>query len=125
MRFHYIRDIVESGEISVLKIHTSKYLADMLTKPLPAPKFVLCIDLVFLFVIPRKFLRYRIGPKMEIVKSSTNSIIQLCCYCPFLLGSFLLFCCTLVLWFQLYICCNSFLVSWLSGMIDKYPMNAS
>lgn len=46
VRFHYIRDIVASGEVTVLKIHTSENPADMLTKPLPVSKFVLCIGLV-------------------------------------------------------------------------------
>ncbi|PHT36201.1 hypothetical protein CQW23_23901 [Capsicum baccatum] len=42
---HFIRDIVDAGEITVEKIHTTENPADMLTKPLPAAKFDHCLDL--------------------------------------------------------------------------------
>jgi len=45
VRLHYIREIVQSGEVSLTKIASSKNPADMLTKPLPSVKFVLCKDL--------------------------------------------------------------------------------
>jgi len=43
---HYLRDTVVAGEVVVRKVHTSKNLADMLTKALPIAKFEHCLDLV-------------------------------------------------------------------------------
>ena len=37
-KFNYIRDEVESGEISIHKVHTDQNLADPFTKPLPQAK---------------------------------------------------------------------------------------
>ncbi|PHT40240.1 Retrovirus-related Pol polyprotein from transposon TNT 1-94 [Capsicum baccatum] len=45
IKCHFIRDIVDAGEITVEKIHTTENPADMLTKPLPAAKFDHCLDL--------------------------------------------------------------------------------
>ena len=45
VRLHYIREIVQSDKVSLTKIASSKNSADMLTKPLPSVKFVLCKDL--------------------------------------------------------------------------------
>lgn len=45
VRLHYIREIVQSGEVSLTKIASSKNPADMFTKPQPSVKFVLCKDL--------------------------------------------------------------------------------
>ena len=43
VRFHYIRDIVEKGEVFLHKVHTDKNPADMGTKPLPLEKLLFCI----------------------------------------------------------------------------------
>ncbi|XP_042051319.1 secreted RxLR effector protein 161-like [Salvia splendens] len=43
VRFHYIRDIVEKNEVSLLKVHTDKNPADMGTKCLPLEKLFFCI----------------------------------------------------------------------------------
>jgi hypothetical protein len=37
-RFHYIRDIVERGDVCIRKVHTDQNLADPFTKPLPQAK---------------------------------------------------------------------------------------
>ena len=46
IKHHFIRDIVEKGDIQVCKVHTSENPSDMLTKPLCATKFQHCLDLV-------------------------------------------------------------------------------
>ncbi|XP_042027066.1 secreted RxLR effector protein 161-like [Salvia splendens] len=51
VRFHYIRDIVEKGEVFLHKVHTDKNPADMGTKPLPTEKLIFCI----------KFLHFDLG----------------------------------------------------------------
>ena len=38
IRYHYIREKVESGEIKLTYIHSQAQLADLLTKPLPKPR---------------------------------------------------------------------------------------
>ena len=38
-KLHFIRDITEKGEVTVEKIHTSKNLADILTKGILVKKF--------------------------------------------------------------------------------------
>ncbi|KAJ4902140.1 Uncharacterized protein Rs2_16091 [Raphanus sativus] len=38
-KLHFIRDIIEKGEVTVEKIHTSKNPADILTKAVPVKKF--------------------------------------------------------------------------------------
>jgi len=45
IKHHFIRDIVDTGDISVEKIHTVENPADMLTKPLPSAKFNHCLNL--------------------------------------------------------------------------------
>ena len=37
-RFHFIRDLVQVGDIEICKIHTDLNVADPLTKPLPRAK---------------------------------------------------------------------------------------
>src|SRR4051812_12745532 len=39
IRYHYIREILEFGDIRLEYIHTSNMVADALTKPLPRPAF--------------------------------------------------------------------------------------
>ena len=46
VRHHFVRDIIEEGEILLKKIHTSHNPADMLTKVVDRPKFHHCLDLV-------------------------------------------------------------------------------
>ncbi|XP_047942673.1 secreted RxLR effector protein 161-like [Salvia hispanica] len=43
VRFHYIRDIVEKGEVFLQKVHTDKNPAGMGTKPLPLEKLLFYI----------------------------------------------------------------------------------
>ena len=45
IKHHFIRDIVDTGDIIVEKIHTVENPADMLTKPLPLAKFDHCLNL--------------------------------------------------------------------------------
>jgi len=45
IKHHFIRDIVDTGDIIVEKIHTTENHADMLTKPLPSAKFDHCLNL--------------------------------------------------------------------------------
>lgn len=45
IKHHFIRDIVDTGDIIVEKIHTTENPADMLTKPLPSAKFDHCLNL--------------------------------------------------------------------------------
>ncbi|GJR98627.1 retrovirus-related pol polyprotein from transposon TNT 1-94 [Tanacetum coccineum] len=46
VRHHFVRDIIEKGEVIVDKIHTNDNPADMLTKVLTPTKFKHCLDLV-------------------------------------------------------------------------------
>ena len=46
VRLHFIRDIIERGEIKVEKVGTEDNAADALTKPLPVSKFKHCLKLV-------------------------------------------------------------------------------
>ena len=46
IKHHFIRDIVDTGDIIVDKIHTIENPADMLTKSLPPAKFDHCLNLV-------------------------------------------------------------------------------
>ncbi|CAA7059281.1 unnamed protein product [Microthlaspi erraticum] len=43
-KYHFIRDIIEEGEVEVLKIHTSVNPADMLTKGIPVYKFEAALE---------------------------------------------------------------------------------
>jgi len=42
IRYHYIREVVEQGEVALFFIPTDKNPADMLTKNLPRDKFLSC-----------------------------------------------------------------------------------
>jgi len=42
VRFHFVREILEEGDIELLKIHISENLADMLTKVVSGVKFAHC-----------------------------------------------------------------------------------
>lgn len=45
-KFHFIRDLVEAGDVILQKIHTNLNPADFLTKTVPGPKFQLCCGLL-------------------------------------------------------------------------------
>ena len=45
VRFHGIRELVESEEIKLQKVYTDENTADMLTKTVMAIKFKHCLDL--------------------------------------------------------------------------------
>ena len=42
VRFHFVREILDEGDIELLKIHTTKNPADMLTKVVSGVKFAHC-----------------------------------------------------------------------------------
>ena len=46
IRLHFIRDVIEGGEIKVTKVGTEDNAADVLTKALPVSKFRHCLKLV-------------------------------------------------------------------------------
>lgn len=46
VRLHFIRDIVEKGEVEVAKVHTSDNPADMITKAVTLSKFKHCLNLL-------------------------------------------------------------------------------
>jgi hypothetical protein len=46
IKYHYVRDEIEKGNLKVCKISTQNNPADMLTKPVPVAKFELCSCLV-------------------------------------------------------------------------------
>lgn len=44
LRYHWIRDVLERKELSLVKVHTSENGSDMLTKSLPLSKLKTCRD---------------------------------------------------------------------------------
>ena len=44
IRYHYIRELVSSGKVSIDYISTTDMIADVLTKPLPLAAFRRCIQ---------------------------------------------------------------------------------
>lgn len=46
VRYHYIRDMQQNGTINVQYLATREQLADILTKPLPGPRFKYCLELI-------------------------------------------------------------------------------
>ena len=46
MKYHFIRQTVEDKQLQLVKIHTSDNPADLLTKSLPAEKFIHCRTLM-------------------------------------------------------------------------------
>ena len=46
IKYHFIRDTIAAGDITVKKVHTSENPADTLSKSLPIAKFKHCLDLV-------------------------------------------------------------------------------
>ena len=45
VRFHFVREIIDEGDILLKKIGTAYNLADMMTKPIPLHKFKHCLIL--------------------------------------------------------------------------------
>lgn len=46
VRYHFVRDVIEEGSISLLKVHTSDNPADIFTKVVPRSKFQHCLNLL-------------------------------------------------------------------------------
>jgi len=46
VRYHFVREILEEGEILLMKISTTENPADMMTKVVTSAKFKHCLDLV-------------------------------------------------------------------------------
>ena len=46
VRYHFVRDVIEEGNISLLKVHTNENPADMLTKVVSGSKFQHCLKLL-------------------------------------------------------------------------------
>ena len=46
VRFHFVREILDDGDIKLLKIHTTENPADMLTKVVSRVKFTHCKALI-------------------------------------------------------------------------------
>lgn len=45
-KYHFIRDVIAEGEVEVLKVHTSRNPADVLTKVVPVSKFKSALDML-------------------------------------------------------------------------------
>lgn len=46
INYHFIRETIAEGKVSVQKINTRDNLADMFTKSLPVSKFKICLNLI-------------------------------------------------------------------------------
>lgn len=46
IKYHFVREQIEKGDIEVLKVHTSKNAQDILTKPTTQMKFERCLELI-------------------------------------------------------------------------------
>jgi hypothetical protein len=46
VRYHFVRDVIEEGHISLTKVHTDENPADMLTKVVTGSKFQHCLNLL-------------------------------------------------------------------------------
>ena len=42
VQYHFVREVVEEGSVDMQKIHTKDNLADVMTKPINADKFIWC-----------------------------------------------------------------------------------
>ena len=40
VQYHFIQEVIEDGSVDLQKIHTKENLADILTKPINADKFI-------------------------------------------------------------------------------------
>ena len=46
VKYHFIRDVLEDKQMELMKVHTTKNPADLLTKGLPGESFVYCRELM-------------------------------------------------------------------------------
>ena len=46
VRYHFVRDVLEDGDVEIVKVHTKDNPADMLTKVVPSNKFDHCRNLL-------------------------------------------------------------------------------
>lgn len=67
--YHFVRDLVSSKQLQVLHIPPSHQLADLLTKPLPAIRFLLLKSKIGV-VNPSSILRGRVGVITECTSSA-------------------------------------------------------
>ena len=51
LRFHFVREILDEGDIELLKIHTKENPADMLTKFVQGVKFAHCKELLHILQV--------------------------------------------------------------------------
>ena len=51
VRFHFVREILDEGDIELLKIHTNENPADILTKVVSRVKFTHCKELLYILPI--------------------------------------------------------------------------
>jgi len=51
VRFHFVREILEEGDLVLQKIHTKKNPTDMLTKVAPRAKFNHCKNLLYILPV--------------------------------------------------------------------------
>ena len=46
VRYHFVRDVLEDGDVEIVKVHTKDNPVDMLTKVVPSNKFDHCRNLL-------------------------------------------------------------------------------
>ena len=51
VRFHFVWEILEEGNIELQKIHTKENPADILTKIVPGVKFTYCNELLHILLV--------------------------------------------------------------------------
>jgi len=51
VRFHFVWEILDEGDIELLKIHTKENPADMLTKVVSGVKFTHCKNSIFFLLL--------------------------------------------------------------------------
>jgi len=51
VRFHFVREILDEGDIELQKIRTKENPADMLTKVVPGVNFVYCNELLHILPV--------------------------------------------------------------------------
>jgi len=51
VRFHCIREILDEGDIELLKVHTKENLANMLTKVVLRVKFTYCKEILYILSV--------------------------------------------------------------------------
>ena len=51
VRFHFVWEILEEGDIELLKVHTKENPADMLIKVVSRVKFTHCKELLHIFLV--------------------------------------------------------------------------